>query len=304
MNTINSSSLFHFTKEISTLKSIIKNGLRFSYNYEPFVKEVATQGLLYSSEGEEDPISGVGIPMVCFCDMPLMRTDKHVYRYGKYMIGFDKEKLTEELDNDKDVINPVLYEKSKALSDMPIELSIFKNDCITKIYNPDVIAKFQKTTNESDLSLSKLLKSSVIENELSQERYLIYAINNIIGFTKPYNNTKECFYDEREWRVIKQDNEKRETQWIWFSSKEKFDKGKGFLDDQIQKEKEGHIVFDKEKVASIITHIVVKKDSEIGTMIKYLRNSKIIFGNENISEENRLLLISKVTSFERIRKDY
>lgn len=203
MDAINSSSLFHFTPQFSKLKSIIKNGLMFGYNYEPFTKEVATQGYCYSSKGEKEIINGVGIPMVCFCDIPLMRTNKHVQDYGHYMVGFDKGKLINELDNHKDVINPVLYRKSDMLSDMLIELSILKNNCINKFYSSDVIACYNKSTNNGDISLSNLLNTPAIEEKLSQEKNLIYAINTIIGLTKPYNNPTKCFYDEREWRVIK-----------------------------------------------------------------------------------------------------
>ena len=40
MNNINASSLFHFTKKFDTLKLIIKNGLRYSYAYEKYPKEI------------------------------------------------------------------------------------------------------------------------------------------------------------------------------------------------------------------------------------------------------------------------
>lgn len=40
MNNINSSSLFHFTKELDTLKKILVNGLRYSFAYEQYSKEI------------------------------------------------------------------------------------------------------------------------------------------------------------------------------------------------------------------------------------------------------------------------
>ena len=41
---VNSSSLFHFTREFEVFKQILSEGLRFSYCYEPFGDIVAKHG--------------------------------------------------------------------------------------------------------------------------------------------------------------------------------------------------------------------------------------------------------------------
>ena len=71
----NTGTLFHFTKDLNTLKKILKEGFRVTYCKEYF--------------GD----SFMGIPMVSFCDIPLSRTDQHTKDYGKYVIGLDKEML-------------------------------------------------------------------------------------------------------------------------------------------------------------------------------------------------------------------
>ena len=39
-NNINASSLFHYTKELSTLKLILQNGVRYSYAFEKYPKSL------------------------------------------------------------------------------------------------------------------------------------------------------------------------------------------------------------------------------------------------------------------------
>ena len=51
-------------------------------------------------------------------------------------------------------------------------------------------------------------------------------------------------------------------------------------------------------------YIIVSKENEKKTIIDYLSdNNNKVFG-ESLTESQRMILISKITSFERIRKDY
>ena len=74
---LSSDSLFHFTHDLETLQEILASG------FKPF----------YSSE--DLTMFGVkecpGIPMICFCDIPLSLATKHVADYGRYAIGMDKK---------------------------------------------------------------------------------------------------------------------------------------------------------------------------------------------------------------------
>ena len=164
-NSINASSLFHFTKKKETLESILSNGLRFSYAFESISPQI-TANINYSSipkvvEGLLKE-TGIAIPMISFCDIPITRASLHMGRYGKYMIGFDKSHLTEWYKN---TINPVLYIHSGNLSDAMVDLS-------------EVYAETFKAQIESIVSLS----------EPAHEAMMIMVANSV-------HNVLICFID-------------------------------------------------------------------------------------------------------------
>lgn len=84
-------SLFHFTKSLDVLKSILKNGFWPRYCLE----DVEWQG------HEENEF--VAFPMVCFCDIPISRISEHVMFYGQFGVGLTKEWGA------KNNLNPVIY---------------------------------------------------------------------------------------------------------------------------------------------------------------------------------------------------
>lgn len=54
MNNSHSDTLFHYTKQLDSLISILKEGLRVSYSGEQITEDIF-----------------IGIPMVSFCDIPV-----------------------------------------------------------------------------------------------------------------------------------------------------------------------------------------------------------------------------------------
>lgn len=109
MNPISASTLLHFTDGIESLKGILENGFRFSYCYEEY-----NNAIIFNNDHRENANffigtnrtkRGVAIPMICFCDIPLLRAQEHAECYGKYIIGIDKN-YAETLYKD---LNPVLY---------------------------------------------------------------------------------------------------------------------------------------------------------------------------------------------------
>ena len=86
-----SHTLFHFTKNLSVLKDILKNGFWPRYCLEDIG--------WYSN----NPNAQSAYPIVCFCDIPLSRVDEHVDFYGNFGLGLTKEwaKLNK--------LSPVLY---------------------------------------------------------------------------------------------------------------------------------------------------------------------------------------------------
>ena len=73
-----SHTLFHFTKSVDTLKSILKNGFWPRYSLEDF-------------NWYNPKIGFISYPMVCFCDIPLTRIEEHVGFYGEYGLGLTKQ---------------------------------------------------------------------------------------------------------------------------------------------------------------------------------------------------------------------
>ncbi|MFZ1547558.1 MAG: abortive infection system antitoxin AbiGi family protein [Candidatus Nitrotoga sp.] len=71
-----SDSLFHFTKSIDHLKGILQHGFKPRYSLE---------------DSELLGIEYTGIPMTCFCDIPISRISEHTAFYGDYGIGMTKE---------------------------------------------------------------------------------------------------------------------------------------------------------------------------------------------------------------------
>ncbi len=89
--TTRSDTLFHFTKNIDVLKSILQNGFWPQYCLE----DVSWQGY----PGYDD----VAFPMSCFCDIPISKINDHVNFYGRYGVGLKKEWGIENH------LNPVFY---------------------------------------------------------------------------------------------------------------------------------------------------------------------------------------------------
>ena len=77
MTSSKSKSLFHYTKSIDSLKGILRSGFYPNYSLEDL-------RWLHNTELH------IAFPMVCFCDIPLSRVDKHVEFYGEYGIGLEQ----------------------------------------------------------------------------------------------------------------------------------------------------------------------------------------------------------------------
>lgn len=83
-------SLFHFTNSLQTLCSILEEGFWPRYCNE------------YIGWVTDDP-EFIGIPVVCFCDIPLSRLTEHTAFYGNFGIG-----MTQKWGIDNG-LNPVFY---------------------------------------------------------------------------------------------------------------------------------------------------------------------------------------------------
>lgn len=334
MATINSHTLFHITRNFSILKKIITNGLRYSYSLEKTDTETAIiQRLQYiPNESDEklqknklngNPKTNVAIPMICFCDIPLLRIEDHCKKYGKFAIGLNKELISDLYNN---LINPIWYLNSKNTYDFR------ENYAIINYYNQKYIcdllrnkffseylpkdkktiknlirnmAKYEDTNTFLEKGLLKIPEPLKSLMEITARNMNTKILSNyILGFTKDRKINNVSYYDEREWRAILPDDEDIAV-WKWDIDKKYFELHKKEWNNSLDKNEEyGHIILTSELLNNVITHIIVDTDKRISDVINYIMKTKTIFGVSDISLEQRLLLISKITSFERINLDY
>jgi len=278
---------------------------------------------LQKNKLNRNPKTNVAIPMICFCDIPLLRIEDHCKKYGKFAIGLNKELISDLYNN---LINPIWYLNSKNTYDFR------RNYAIINYYNQKYIcdllrnkifleylpkdkktiknlirnmAKYEDTNTFLEKGLLKIPEplKSIVEKSTRNVNDRILA-NYILGFTKDRKINNVSYYDEREWRAILPDDEDI-AKWIWNIDKNYFDSHKKEWNDSLDKNNEyGHMILSSELLNDAITHIIVDKDKRIPDVINYIMNTKSVFGVSDISPEQRLLLISKITSFERINKDY
>jgi abortive phage resistance protein AbiGi (putative antitoxin) len=105
---VSSNILFHFTKSMDDLKSILTNGFFPhycpEYTLQPDDKKAAHRRC--------HPMRAAAI--VCFCDLPLSLIGRHLQEYGHFAIGLDK---TWGLKNG---VAPVTYTHAKARTRQPV----------------------------------------------------------------------------------------------------------------------------------------------------------------------------------------
>lgn len=307
---VNSSSLFHFTKEFEVFKQILEEGLRFSYCYEPFGEIVAKQGwdIVLKEGNKVIKCKGIAIPMICFCDIPLLRTQKHRDQYGEYMIGFNREALIEAISTTNYIMNPVQYRCHSIFDEQLIKLSVQKDDFINQIMGGEIpnngIKASLKNTRE-ELKFKNLIMKADIREKYSEKIKDINAIDSIIGFSKPYRDL--CGYDyigEREWRIIIPDCNRPSPNlgWLKFASKEQVDNFKLKLYDNYPRELYLHL--DDIEITTLVNHIVVSSEVERNAIIHFLLNKEKKILGCDLSNYMRTNLLSKITSFEQIEKDY
>lgn len=304
------SSLFHFTREFGTFRQILTEGLRFSYCYEPFGAIVAKQGWDIELKRGDKVLNceGIAIPMISFCDIPLLRTQKHRKRFGDYMIGFNREAFINVVNSTNYMLNPVQYRCNPIFDEQLVELSIQKDELISQIEStgrPIGGVEIKERVKRDDLKFSNLLMRKEIRESCKEEIRKIDAIDSIIGFSKPYQ--EKCGYDymsEREWRIIIPDCNRPtpDLGWLKYLSKEQFDKFKIKLMDNYPPELYLH--FDCADITSLITHIVVSRESERNLLIHFCHNKGNNVLGCDLSESQRMNLISKISSFEQIELDY
>ena len=144
---ISSDSIFHFVKRREWLLQILKNKAfkaRYVYEELPHIR------------------FHVGIPMKCFCDIPLGVIKKHLSHYGKFGIGISKKFAR------KNGLSPVIY--------------VHKNS--------DTMLRY----------LHSIKKTEFMKNPDSLLPY--FKLDETYNKGKDGRTLTTRLYDEREWRWI------------------------------------------------------------------------------------------------------
>lgn len=270
------SSLFHFTKKLDVLKSILRTGI---------VPNFCKEDLSY-----EDRKRIVGVPMVSFCDIPLTRTSGFKQRYGEFAIGLSKDWAI------RNKINPILY-----VNDLRIlySLSFFNS------YRQSLQEEVKKRGgNEKGINVNlrspeslEGIKFFINWNNANDAIYCLY------GYVKKYNSPgprgKEVVnYIENEWRYVVTGEG---ANWKWSEKEYKAWRGGGEKPEPTEALKNFKLKF---KVDDI-SYIIVEKDDQISDMVDYILGLESIGGNdEPMPDDDKKLLLTKIISQEKIEKDF
>lgn len=125
---------------------------------------------------------------------------------------------------------------------------------------------------------------------------MVESKNQVVGWFKRFemlrNKKRQINYDECEWRMIYFCDRR---QWFW--DKNEYDTWRGGRNDTFFEN--AVITF----TPNDVNYILVYQDSNVANVIKRIMNLRQFSGNI-ISDKEKLLLISKIISFDQLRLDY
>lgn len=305
-NSESEGSLFHYTKNLKTLNTIIKTGFRYGYCFEEHSERVA-KGDNWSLMDNvhimnvQQPQYGIATPMICFCDIPLLKASGHRNKYGKYCIGVNKELIRKELPS----LNPLLYCTSNWVYDSIEKLANYiptKEEVTTYYKSLETITKEIDNPIQKAIEINKAKKDGIITRDIRFEPDFICAVNTLISLVKKCDATNSKYYNEHEWRVYYTEAGIPMYDFIH----EQFLNQKKELNKQLWNDKEkAYLKFDNPE--EIITYIIVSKEKEIPELIEKIKKLKSILGKPIPKDKDshiKDIIISKITSFERIKADY
>lgn len=256
--TLSSNTLFHFTKSREILTLILTN--EFSPRY--CLEDLTMLGIT-----EADKISmELGVPMVCFCDIPLSKIRFHLSCYGNYGIGMKKSW------DIKNKVTPVVYASPKSET-------------------TSIIKEMLKIVRHKE------------NNKTPYVHELRIYLSSLLRFIKPYkgdftHNGKKhknrVYYNEREWRYVP-------TIDKLIYDKRPFLEKEEFLNETMrsQANESLRITFTLSFIPDDIEYIIVKNKTEIPLIINDIMSIK-----HNYDDDTKRLLISKIISCENISNDF
>ncbi len=225
---VSANTLFHFTNKADHLVSILRHEFRPHYCLED---------LRVFGHSEKEYLE-LAIPLVSFCDLPLMQIKRHLSFYGSYGIGLSK------VWGIKNRVCPVLY----TYPDSPV------GDAISKLlenYEPEGIDPDVRNVFKRSLNLLPCYVKPY-EGNLWRDGAYIRGVK---------------FYIEREWRYIPTTNDA--------STLSPLDKAE-FMND-VERAHQNSKVFDGFRLSfhpKDIRYIVVRTEDEILSMVQSIRDIK------------------------------
>lgn len=255
------SALFHYTKNKNNLLSILKEGFKFSYCKEKYSEELC-----------------IGIPMICFCDIPISNSFELSSKYGQYAIALCKNKLIEDYCN---LLGPVNYFASFNHVKAAFEL----------------LKEAESLRQEFDEN--GLYDLNDFFNIYSYKQYSNLAISLMKPYYSIYKGKNQINYDECEWRLVLPENVKlsdnKSCKWFWNET----------TYDNWRKKQENKFINELLIKFSVndIEYIIVSQKASISNFIKSLIKLKTICGKE-LTDNDKYTLVSKVISLDQIKKDF
>lgn len=216
MKNSHSDTLFHYTRSLDTVISILKDGFKVSYSGEQITEDIF-----------------IAIPMISFCDIPIELCEEHRSKYGNYAIGISKNALIEIAGG---LLSPVHY----VLNADPIIGAYKYHEQL--IHNNVLDNEWFKRKRSSGATPVTIICSqdqvytgytsyltddtSIVKRFFESPKLCDYA-NFALAFTKNYTclykDKAFCAYDECEWRIVIPEERSigaNAVQWYW--SKEEY----------------------------------------------------------------------------------
>ena len=302
---ISSNSFFHFTsgREVALL-GILQNGFRISVSHE----------VIYNTGSQ----SVFGIPMVCFCDIPLSVSHEHARNFCQdnvFGLGMNRNWGTR-------VLHPVQY--------YPRQQDVFfqehSNYLTNRFLSKDSYDSFKPDSvelavyNQMDLSSYKIDYTNILAGPGT------LRLNELFGLIKPvdsvyygFNTDKKevyiknkdyIFYNEREWRYVTPNRKDLKIPYFCQPHKPDVSQEKNSPDIYVEDWQKSREYFNKLEnylpfSSTDLTWIIVDTEEAAKCLVRTIRSSdfKKIGGKPIVDDFEKDQLIQKVISHERIMGD-
>lgn len=252
-------ALFHCMKKFKYLTDTLRNKALIPRYNEEVIKYLNIPEL-----------TRIVFPMTCFCDIYLKKLKLHMFTYGKYGIGIDKDwGITHG-------IQPIHYINPNS------ELSKDFSEVFT--YS---ISQLNEDTDES----------------INSEKYSNYLLTNLL-FMKPLSGEmyisgeyeSKNFHDEKEWRFVPNINNIQDIELPQIITDESImnPTARNSFSDGIKQCKDLWLNFEY----GCIKYLIVKENTERNELIDFIMEEIEMKQNE------KYVLISKILVYDELSEDW